>query len=111
MGNAIPERQRKLVKEREMGRCFRCGSPAKRGEWHHRRSRSEKDEHRHCTCNGVWLCKTCHDWVHAHPFEARSLGLIVSRHQDQPGTEAAVSHFGALLLSCTGDFSYHYEEE
>lgn len=29
----------------------------------------------------TWLavCRTCHDWIHAHPAEARKLGLIVER--------------------------------
>lgn len=109
MGNAIPETSRVLVKNRDMHRCFRCGAPAGagRGEWHHRRSRSVRDEHRHAACNGVWLCGTCHRWVHAHPFEARGKGLIVSRYSATPCLVPVLSHFGWLVLACDGKFKYH----
>lgn len=109
MTASIPQRSRNLVKGRDFGRCIRC---AGRGTaWHHRRSRSVVDEHTHCPCNGVWLCKTCHDWVHAHPFEARTAGWIVSRHVEQPSDEPVDSHFGTLLLMCDGLFVFTTRKE
>lgn len=109
MGNDIPEARREQVKNRDLSRCFRCGGPG--AEWHHRRSRSVRDEHRHCACNGVWLCRTCHRWAHANPFEARAVGLIVSRYQPQPGAEPAVARFGTLFLLCNGKFRYAETEQ
>lgn len=108
MASPIPTQRREQVKAREMDRCFRCGG--KGSEWHHRRSRSVRDTHTHCACNGVWVCKTCHDWAHAHPFDARSIGLIVSRHQRDPGTVPVEARFGLIVLDCEGKYTYHEEE-
>jgi len=111
MPNPIPTVSREIVTRREMGRCFRCGCPAQPGEWHHRRRRNVKDEHQHCPCNGISLCKTCHDWVHAHPFEARRYGWIVSAHEPDPGAVPVKAHFGWLLLNGEGGFTYADEPE
>jgi hypothetical protein len=62
------------------------------------------DEHQHCSCNGIWLCARCHEWVHAHPFEAKAKGWIVSRHQPLPGSVATVAYFGSIVLDCAGGF-------
>lgn len=70
-----------------------------------------RDAHQHCTCNGVWLCPTCHTQVHARPFDSRSKGWIVSRHQAQPGSVPAKSHFGELILECNGRYRYHIPSE
>lgn len=63
-------------------------------------------EHRHCPCNGILLCRTCHVWVHQHPEEARSWGLIVSRHVEFPGSVPVVAHFGTLMLGCNGNYAH-----
>lgn len=101
----IPERSRNLVVARDHSRCVRCGAPALPGEWHHRRSRSVRDEVTHSPMNGILLDNVCHSWVHAHPFEARSSGWIVSRYAD-PSTEP-VTHalFGLVLLDGNGNYS------
>ena len=84
MATSIPASSRTLVRGRDYNRCVRCNSPTPEGHWHHRRSRSVVDLHQHRPCNGVWLCGTCHRWVHAHPFEARRKGWIVSRYTAAP---------------------------
>lgn len=99
----IPPAARAEVKGREMGRCLRCGAPAPNGHWHHRRSRSRRDQHTHCPCNGVWLCGTCHEWVHQHPFEAKALGFIVSKYVDDPGVVPVRTWFGNILNTCEGE--------
>lgn len=66
-----------------------------------------RDDHTHCTCNGVWLCATCHSWAHAHPFDARGTGFIVPRHVSDPGSIPVEAHYGSLLLECDGKFNYH----
>lgn len=111
MASPIPERSRIIVRRRERDLCIRCAG--KGAQWHHRRSRSVVDEHQHCPCNGVLLCPTCHAWVHAHPFEARGLGLIVSRHTAVPGEVPVVSYFynPGLLLQCEGGFNFKQRDE
>lgn len=87
-----------------MHTCVRCFMPIQTGAWHHRRTRSVRDVHRHCPCNGVFLCHTDHAWVHAHPFEARQHGLIVTRHEPEPFTVPFRRGDGAWVLpNCTGE--------
>lgn len=53
--------------------CERCLG---RGcDVHHRQRRRAGG---HGIENLVYLCRTCHSWVHAHPAEARGEGFIVS---------------------------------
>lgn len=104
--NAIPTAQRKKVREREQDRCARCLWPTQTGQWHHRRSRSVRDDHVHCACNGVWLCVTCHTWVHGNPFLARQTGYIVSRHQAEPATVPLTMTLGTRYLDCDGGYKF-----
>ncbi len=108
-GLAIPDRSRRIVAAREASRCLRCGTPTMPGEWHHRRSRSVKDEHTHCPCNGALLCGACHRWAHANPFEARRTGFIVSRSGEEPFATLVRSWYGPLYLHCNGDIDFHIE--
>jgi hypothetical protein len=65
-----------------------------------------RDHHQHHPCNGILLCSTCHRWVHAHPFEARAQGWIVSRHVADPGTEPVFAEqHGWVLLDCDGNIA------
>ena len=86
----IPNVSRALVRIRERHRCARCAM------------------HEHCACNGIWLCSTCHRWVHAHPFEARGKGFIVSRFTNEPGTVPVDTPWGLRRHTCDG--AYHLEE-
>lgn len=96
----IPAYNRTAVKVREGMRCLRCGGAGT--DWHHRRTRSVKDEHQHCQCNGILLCRTCHSWVHGHPFQARRFGWIVSRHTERPAETPILLRSGDwVTLSCT----------
>lgn len=65
-----------------------------------------RDALTHGPSNGILLCKTCHDWVHAHPLEARRFGWIVSRSTGDPGIVPVKAHFGWVLLDVTGSFDY-----
>lgn len=101
MTKAIPEAQRSAVKVRDRLKCCRCGTPTRHGQWHHRRGRRVKDDHTHCTCNGVWLCDPCHDWVHEHPFESRALGFIVLRSEPYPfEVPIHAAQHGLVRLTC-----------
>lgn len=97
----IPAASRDKVKERDRGRCARCAIPTP-GEWHHRRSRSVRDDLTHSPANGVLLCGLCHLWVHAHPFEARGTGFIVSRFSDPVQEPVQHALYGLVCLTDQG---------
>lgn len=109
MSKSIPGVSRALVRGRDRHHCIRCGM---RGvDWHHRRTRSVRDEHTHCPCNGITLCGPgnnhgCHGWAHSNPAEAAEIGLIVSRHSLVLPREVPVQHIehGLVLLNCDGGF-------
>lgn len=69
-----------LVDERDAYRCQRCGAhlAITAGSRHHRQLRRHGD---HSPANLILLCGSgttgCHGWVHAHPAQARQLGLMV----------------------------------
>lgn len=97
----IPTASREALDRRDHRQCVRCGSP--RHHWHHRRTRSVRDEHTHHPGNGVSLCTTCHDWCHHNPGEAMALGLIVSRHEDNPCTLGFQMYYGGwVTVTCLG---------
>ena len=100
----IPKRSRDVVRARDRHRCVRCQIPAPNGHWHHRRSRSIRDAHTHCPCNGVWLCPTCHAFVHAHPQQAREEGLIAPRSAN-PQAVPFRTPLGWRLPDCDGGWT------
>lgn len=102
MPNPIPTARREQVKAREQGRCLRCSGRG--SEWHHRRTRRVFDQHQHCACNGVWLCRDCHAWVHGHPLEAAHSGYWVSRHVGEPATIQVIVPWGTVQLGCDGTY-------
>lgn len=81
------------------------------GAWHHRRGRSVRDEHQHCSCNGINVCTKCHEWIHAHPFESREKGWIVSRENPNPGTQLMQNQmYGRIRLDCEGHYKSYPDE-
>lgn len=96
----IPEKSRRIVRERAHDRCERCSGHG--SQWHHRRSRHIRNDHTHHPCNGVWLCDTCHRWVHANPRRAQERGFIVSRYVEEPGTVPFKALSGWYLPDCEG---------
>jgi hypothetical protein len=106
---SIPEWARTAVRVRAHHRCERCGGMG--AHWHHRRSRRIVDVHQHCPCNGVWLCGTCHRWVHAHPIEARTTGWIVSVWVDQPTAVPVHTVWGERVHDCHGGFIFREQEQ
>jgi len=98
---SIPTKSREIVRKRDRGTCVRCGLPGR--EWHHRRSRSVRGDHRHCPCNGVTLCHVDHKWVHSNPIEAMALGLIVSRWVDNPSNVPVSTVYGLAMQDCEGE--------
>lgn len=97
----IPEESRRLVEQRENMRCISC--MARGYEWHHRRSRRVREAHRHCACNGVLLCRSCHIAAHSHHESGRDRGLIVSQWVDEPFMVPVVDAMGRFWqLTCDG---------
>lgn len=101
----IPEQARVVVTARDYAACVRCRAVPHLPHWHHRRSRSVRDEHTHCPCNGILLCGTCHQWVHRHPFEARTSGWIVSRYATPSDEPMFAEQHGWVLLGHEGGVS------
>lgn len=96
---------RKLVRERARGRCEVCG--AGRGyQFSHRRTRSVRDAHTWCPCNGVLACATCHAKMHANPEWARSVGLHVSSFVAEPGDVPVSLVVGTVRLDCIGGVTF-----
>ena len=105
----IPELSRNLVVARDKSRCVRCAGPCLPGEWHHRRTRNVRDDDTHLPSNGILLCPGCHRWVHAHPFEARAEGWIVSRYSTPSLEPLTHALWGRVTLDHDG--GYHQIEE
>lgn len=99
---AMTSLQYESVRVRDGWKCTRCGAPSSEGAWHHRRSKSVRDSMTHASCNGVWLCHDDHRWVHAHPFEARALGFIVSRFKSPLETPIKSAQYGWVLYDMDG---------
>lgn len=97
----IPKASRLAVIKRDRLRCQRCNG---RGtDWHHRRSRRVRGIHQHCPCNGILLCRTCHDWVHSYEASAKNFGFIVSAYVDDPGGVPLRTWIGVdQYLTCDG---------
>ena len=103
--SVIPTESRLAVERRDVQMCVRCLGNG--SDWHHRRSRSVRDEHQHCPCNGVMLCgrgnvKGCHGYVHSNPERARALGLIVPRYVEDPRLVPVRTTTGWWILTCEG---------
>lgn len=92
----IPASARAFVKVRDRDECIACCVGLNgRGHWHHRRSRSVRDDLTHSPANGILLCATDHSRVHADPVWARSQGYIVSRYSSP--LDVPVMHKGSWV--------------
>jgi hypothetical protein len=79
---AAYNRLRALVHAREGGSCARCGThtPITVGHCHHRllRAHGGLDDAWNC----VWLCGTCHGFIHASPALSYLAGWLVPMGAD-----------------------------
>jgi hypothetical protein len=96
----IPLDARLAVEKRDHQMCVMCGH--KGADWHHRRTRSVVDDHQHCACNGILLCRRDHQWAHSHPESARAIGVVVSRYTVEPFTVPVLSYDGWWRHACDG---------
>ena len=70
--------EREACRSAAGGICARCHTATgASGQAHHlvTRSRGGSDT----ADNLAWVCRPCHDWIHAHPNEARATGLLRAR--------------------------------
>lgn len=76
------EAAKRLALDRDQ-RCLICGHRDTL-DVHHRRARGMGGSTRakHELSNLMTLCRTCHDWVEAHPNEARARGYRLDVDQD-----------------------------
>lgn len=106
MANPIPPESREAVEKRDAYRCVRCAG--KGSDWHHRRSRRVRDEHTHSPANGVLMCRTCHQWVHANPAKAKTLGLVLTQWEPDPASKPVRTWRG--WVEVTHDGKMHWTE-
>lgn len=99
-GNPIPQASRIVVGKRDHLLCARCSMKAT--DWHHRRKRSVADEHQHCACVGVMLCRTCHSWAHAEPREAAGRGYLMAQFEREPWKVPHLRRGGWWTTTCDG---------
>jgi len=62
--------------------------------------------HRHCPCNGIWLCHTCHKHLHKNPEQATRLGFIVTSYEAQPFNVPVWTTWGWRYHDCNGGFEW-----
>lgn len=82
--SAIPSALRKLVHERDEGRCQRCGAfiGSRPRSLHHRRARGMGGSRlANTAANLILLCGTgttgCHGWIESNRTKAEKLGFLV----------------------------------
>lgn len=95
---------RRLVYERDKGRCVVCLEAVTTGSVHHRQGRRIKDPHRLSNC--VLVCGTgttgCHGRIHANPEWAYENGYMVRRlGVDTP--ETVPVRYGDLMVHLSND--------
>lgn len=90
------------IRERDGGKCARCGGTGGGLHVHHRWMRSAGEDER--ACNRVTLCAYCHNFVHAHPSAAIDEGWLLSRYDDPAEVEIlhALWPAGPILLEPEG---------
>jgi hypothetical protein len=76
------------IRARDGNRCSHKGCSGTL-HVHHRVRRSQCGTND--PANLITLCDACHRWVHANPYAARALGLLL-RHGEDPAA-IAVRHF------------------
>lgn len=92
-----------LLLTRCAGRCEKCGHDLGNTMERHHRQRREVGGDR--LANLVALHPACHQWVHAHPEEARANGWIVSAHDPDPA--AVPVRIGGWLWVLRDDGTKH----
>ena len=91
---------KEAVLSRDMWRCQRCGRAGT--DHHHRRRRGIHSAHTDCRCNGILLCRACHQWAHTHPQQARETGYIISSYDAQPWKTPVQTIDGVRWYDCNG---------
>lgn len=95
---------RRLVYERDKGRCVVCLEAVTTGSVHHRQGRGGKDPHRLSNC--LLVCGTgttgCHGRIHASPAWAYENGYMVRRlGVDTP--ETVPVRYGDLMVNLSNE--------
>lgn len=104
---------RKLILNRDDGRCVRCGREAE--HIHHRKLKgsggTSDDNLKYGFENLISLCFKCHSWVHAHPADSYNAGYLV-HSWDNPEHAFIITKLGTLALRADGtsDLQGPYDE-
>jgi hypothetical protein len=98
----IPHKIRVAIRLRSQAVCERC-MVRTATDMAHRMPRASGG---HSTVNIAHLCRTCHQWCHANPKQARLQGWIIAAHRKIKPSDVA-----AIPMLRTGDtyivFSEH----
>lgn len=86
---------------RDGDRCWFCGLPFRGDAARHHRMRRREGGDR--LANVILLHTACHQEVHAHPYDSRQGGLIVSVHDDLLQAPAEHARRGWRLLDDDGN--------
>jgi len=78
------EKAKKACFERDEGKCRRCGREAQ--DCHHRKLKgmggTADPVLKYGLANLISLCRSCHNWIHAHPAESYEAGWLVHSWDD-----------------------------
>jgi hypothetical protein len=93
------------VVARDFGLCNYCAMNGY--EVHHRRSRRVADDHQHCLCNLLLMCRTCHAGAHVSDnARARLEGYIVTQWEKEPMWVPMITIVGGMpywqMTTCDG---------
>ena len=104
VANAAWERAKRIVRSRDQERCHKCGRRNSNLDVHHRKPKQMGGADAKTTyglANLVSLCRDCHSWVHQHPEEAMSVGLLLSQSAE-PDREYITSRGQRVALTYLG---------
>lgn len=108
---------RRLVKERDLGRCARCGYTIYGGEMYslqHRkpkRSGGSRDPLVHSAANQILVCGSatsaggCHEWMEHNRTEALGNGWLLHDKENPTVKPVLIAQFGLVLLDVDGGFT------
>jgi hypothetical protein len=112
------ERQvRRLVKERDLGRCARCGYTIYGGEMyslqhrHPRGSGGSRNPLVHSAANQIVVCGSattgCHEWMESNRAEALApgKGWLLRQGDDPTVRPVLIAQFGLVLLDIDGGYT------
>lgn len=101
IADAAWEQVKAQARLRDKNQCVRCRRAGSNLDVHHRLPKGiggAQSRVAYGMANLVTLCRSCHEWAHAHPVDALRDGFVVARH-DEPADVAIVSRGTVLYMN------------